>query len=271
MPIAADLDHVAIALEKRSQAWPRYVRDLGGVWAGEGPGPGFLFSQVEFANEMKVEVLEPHDVSVNDFLRRFIDRSGPGIHHITFKVTDFDAAIDASTAAGFPPVGVTRDDPDWMEAFLHPKAASGIVVQLAKAGSEEGWDEQVAPSDLPAPARRRATLDRIVHYVADLDAARSVFEGLLGGRPVDEGTDVTGAHVELAWPGPGRIRFFQPSLGTADSQWLGSRTGRAHHLVFTAADPGSIPDTVARRDNDYEIDPDANFGVRLILRPPLTA
>jgi hypothetical protein len=94
---------------------------------------------------------------------------------------------------------------------------------------------------------------------------------LLGGRPIDEGTDVKGTHVELAWAGPGRIRFFQPSFDTADSHWLGSRTGRAHHLAFTAADPGSIPDAVARRDSDYEIDPDANFGVRLILRPPLTA
>jgi catechol 2,3-dioxygenase-like lactoylglutathione lyase family enzyme len=270
MPFAADLDHVAIALEQRSHAWPRYVRDLGGVWAGEGPGSGFVFSQLEFANEMKLEVLEPHDVSVNDFLRRFIDRSGTGVHHITFKVADFAAAVDASTAAGFPPVSVSRD-PDWMEAFLHPKAASGIVVQLAKAGSEDDWDEQVAPTDLPAPARRRASLDRLVHYVSDLDAARTLFEGLLGGRPIDEGTDVRGAHVELAWPGPGRIRFFQPSLGTADSHWLGSRIGRAHHLVFTTADPGSIPGAAARRDNDYEIEPDSNFGVRLILRPPLTS
>ena len=86
---------------------------------------------------MKLEVLEPHDVAVNDFLRRFIDRSGTGVHHVTFKVADFDAAVDASTAAGFPPVSVSRDDPDWMEAFLHPKAASGIVVQLAKAGAED--------------------------------------------------------------------------------------------------------------------------------------
>ena len=68
--------------------------------------------------------------------------------------------------------------------------------------------------------------------------------------------------------GPGSHPFH---LGTADSHWLEGRPGRAHHLVFTVADPGSIPDTVARRDTDYEIDPDANFGVRLILRPPVTA
>jgi methylmalonyl-CoA/ethylmalonyl-CoA epimerase len=267
-PIAADLDHVAIALERRAQAWSRYIRDLGGEWAGEGPGPGFVFSQVQYANEMKVEILEPHDVAVNDFLRRFIDRSGTGIHHVTFKVTDFDAALDASAAAGFEMVSVSREDPDWQEAFFHPKEASGIVVQLAKAGAEDGWDEQQPPNDLPPPTHRPATLDRLVHYVADLGAARALFEGLLGGRPVDEGRDVKGAHLELAWPGPGRIRFLQPTLDTADSHWLGARTGRAHHLVFTIADPSSIPDAVARRDNDYEIDPATNFGVRLILHAP---
>jgi methylmalonyl-CoA/ethylmalonyl-CoA epimerase len=225
MPIDADLDHVAIALEQRSHAWARYARDLGGVWAGEGPGPGFLFSQLQFANDMKVEVLEPHDVAVNDFLRRFIDRSGQGVHHVTFKVIDFDAALDASAAAGFELVGVTRE-PDWMEAFFHPKAASGVVVQLAKAGPDDDWDRQEAPEDIPAPARRAASFDRFVHYVADLAVARTLFEDLLGGRPIDEGKDVTGAYVELAWPGPGRIRLLQPSLGTADSQWLGTRAGR---------------------------------------------
>ncbi|MDQ1422574.1 MAG: hypothetical protein QOD72_72 [Acidimicrobiaceae bacterium] len=265
MPIVADLDHVAIALEQRSLAWARYIRDLGGVWSGEGPGTGFRFSQLQFANDMKLEVLEPHDVAVNDFLRRFIDRSGTGVHHITFKVADFDAAIDASTTAGFELVSVTRDDPNWLEAFFHPKSAAGIVVQLAKAGTDEGWDEQVAPTDLPDPVRRPASFDRLVHYVADLTAARSLFEELLGGRPVGEGRDISGSHVELAWPGPGRICLLQPSLGTADSQWLGSRTGRAHHLAFTVADPISVPGAVARHDNDYEIEPDANFGVRLIL------
>jgi hypothetical protein len=270
MPIVADLDHVAIALERRSQAWARYARDLGGGWAGGGPGGGFVFSQLQFANEMKVELLEPHDVSENDFLRRFLDRSGPGIHHLTFKVADFEAAVDASSAAGFEPVGVTRDDPNWREAFLHPKSACGIVVQLAYAGQDDDWDdEEPEPADLPPAARRPASLDRVVHYVADLGAARSLFEGLLGGRPVGEGSDVTGSHVELAWSGPGRIRLLQPSRGTADSQWLGTRIGRAHHLAFTATDPASIPDTVARRDGHYEIDPDANFGVRLIVRAPI--
>jgi len=269
MPIDADLDHVAIALELRSHAWARYARDLGGKWVGEGPGPGFVFSQLGFANDMKIEVLEPHDVTVNDFLRRFIDRSGTGIHHVTFKVGDFDAAVDATAAAGFALASVSRDDPDWLEAFVHPKAASGIVVQLAKSGSDDDWDQQEAPADIPAGARRAATLDRFVHYVADLDAARSLFADVLGGRPVEEGNDVTGAFVELAWPGPGRIRFLQPSLGTADSQWLGDRVGRAHHLAFTVADPGSIPDAVARRDDAYEVDPEANFGVRLILHAPL--
>ena len=37
---------------------------------------------------------------------------------------------------------VDLSDPDWMEAFLHPKAATGVVVQLAQemiCGSPSGW------------------------------------------------------------------------------------------------------------------------------------
>src|SRR5215217_590753 len=36
MPDAIDLDHVAVAMEHRHDAWPRYRRDLGGLWASGG-------------------------------------------------------------------------------------------------------------------------------------------------------------------------------------------------------------------------------------------
>lgn len=271
MPIAADFDHVAVAAERFTDLWPRYARDLGGAWAGQGAGGGFLFAQLRFANEMRLEMLEPNAVEENDFLRRFLDRSGPGVHHVTFKVADFDAALDAASDAGFPPVNVNRDDPGWLEAFIHPKLA-GIVVQIAHAGDDdEGFDEELSVPALPEPSRRPASLDALVHLVADIDMARSLFEGVLGGRALHERADVTGVHVELAWPGPGHLHLVQPSLGTAESTWLDSRPGRAHHLAFTAADPATIPDAVARRDGSYEIAPEANLGVRLIVSTPVVA
>src|SRR5262249_46175549 len=160
-----DLDHVALAFEHAWDGLNRYAGTLGGAYIGGGPDPGFNWYQVRYANGMKVELLEPGDIEVDDFLRRFLDRNGPGPHHLTIKVPDIHAAIDRATAAGYPPVRVNLANPEWMEAFIHPKASHGIVVQMAQTVYDDDH-----PS-LPMPAPRHdatARLDRIVLLVADL-------------------------------------------------------------------------------------------------------
>ena len=101
-----DLDHVAVAVEQWADAWPHFAVDLGGEWVSGGAGPGFSPMQLRYANEMKVEVISPHRVDVNDFLRRFLDRRGPGPHHLTFKVPDIRDALGRCEAAGISPVNV---------------------------------------------------------------------------------------------------------------------------------------------------------------------
>src|SRR4051812_30900956 len=243
-----DLDHVAVAAEDQHHLWPRYAGDLGGVWVGGGGTPGFWSGQVQFANGMKVEVLEPFAVEQNDFLRRFLDRSGPGPHHLTYKVADLPAALAAAEAAGYRPVGVDLSDPGWQEAFLHPKDAPGVVVQLAHSaygdgdgGEGDGWGG--APPQ-PMPASRvaePAALTYVGHAVAALDDGLRLFAGLLGGRETATGEDEAARWTELGWPGPGRIRLLEPrSSGSPLAAWLGERRGRVHHIAFTIAEPAAV-------------------------------
>lgn len=240
MIIGADLDHIAVAVERWADVRPRYVDELGGTWLGGGPDAGFAWAQVLYANEMRLEMLEPHEPERNDFLRRFLDRTGPGPHHITFTVPSLVEALAEADAAGYRPVNVNTNQPDWMEAFLHPKDAPGIVIQLAQ--SNEVIDT--------APPAEGASLDRIVHAVADLDEGLRLFERLLGGTRVAEDDD----GVELGWPGPGRVRLVS---GGNVRPWIGDRTGRLHHLELTA--PGvEIPTEIPAEDN---------FGVALRLTP----
>src|SRR5436309_1755265 len=96
-----DLDHVAVAAERQDDVWPRYAGDLGGSWVAGGPEYGFASAQVSYRNGMRLEVLEPYMPERNDFLRRFLDRNGPGAHHLTFKVGDLAAALERVEAAGF--------------------------------------------------------------------------------------------------------------------------------------------------------------------------
>jgi len=247
-----DLDHVALAFEDRRAGQERYAGELGGQWVGGGADPGFWSEQVSFANGMKVELLEPLDVEQNDFLRRFLDRNGPGPHHLTFKVKDIVGALELTEAAGYRPVSVNLANEHWKEAFLHPKDAPGVVVQLAQSSGEGDWGVPI-PEGYPVASGAPATLARVTHAVATLDVGLVLFRDLLAGAELDRGEDEGGRWVDLGWPGPGRIRLVEPTSPSSPiASWIGDRAGRVHHLHFTG--------TGARR----VVEPEDNNGVRLV-------
>jgi catechol 2,3-dioxygenase-like lactoylglutathione lyase family enzyme len=249
-----DLDHVAIAMDDVALGWPRYRGELSGVWLGGGDTPGFYCCQLQYANGMKLELLHPCRVDENDFLARFLVRSGPGPHHVTFKVPDLPTALEEVRSTGLEPVAVNLDDPLWKEAFLHPKAAPGIVVQLAESHDEFAPEPQ--PPNLPdASAHVPPALERVVHLVADLDAARALFVELLAGTITNEDKTSDGHVLDLAWPGPGRLRLIEP-VSEALRAWLGGRPGRVHHLRFAFDSPA---------DQVRVVEPEENLGTRLVI------
>jgi len=254
-----DLDHIAVASENAIDNFDRYRGDLGAGYVDGSYSPGFWWGQVRFANGMKLESLEPAHIDQNDFLRRFLDRNGPGAHHVTYKVNNIEAALEGARSSGFEPVSVNLSNEFWKEAFLHPKQSHGIVVQLS-----QGVDEEDQRVDLLPPARRAepATLVRIVHSVADLDGAAGLFRDLLSGEVIEDGKSELGRHLDLRWPGPGRIRLLSPSHAAAKA-WLGTRPGRVHHLEFACAEPATVPGVTALGDGVYELAPERNQGVRL--------
>jgi methylmalonyl-CoA/ethylmalonyl-CoA epimerase len=268
-PTSIDLDHVAVAVEHWHDGWPRYGGDLGGEWLAGGDAIGFSSCQLRYANGMKVELLQPHRPELNDFLRRFLDRNGPGPHHLTYKVHDIVSALEAAEVAGYRPVNVDLSDPFWKEAFLHPKDAPGVVVQLAQSGGD--WEAPV-PDGFPSPrVEEPATLSHVAHAVASLDEGLRLFAGLLAGQEVAAGTDAaTGARwVELGWKGPGRVRLVTPvDAGKGPvADWLGDRAGRVLHLAFSVEDPAGVPDAVpvGEGGGGYRVPAEANQGVGLVL------
>jgi len=261
-----DLDHVAVAVERHTEAWPRYGGDLPSRWIGGGGTAGFWSAQVVYANGMKVEVLEPHLVEQNDFLRRFLDRNGPGPHHLTFKVKDLEGALALAEAAGYRPVGVNLENSWWMEAFLHPKDAPGVVVQLAQSNEGGDWGgDDASPDWFPAPRTEGpATLVHVAHALADLDEGRRLFVDLLAGEIVGEGEGDGIRWIDLAWPGPGRVRLLE---GAPLASWIEGRAGRVHHLAFATDRPGDVTDArpADSSTGTFEVAPADNHGVRLLL------
>lgn len=67
-------------------------------------------------------------------IAKFLDRSGPGLQQLAFRVTDVAAACDALRAKG---LRVLFDEPkrgtaDSRVNFVHPKDAGGVLVELVQ-------------------------------------------------------------------------------------------------------------------------------------------
>ena len=131
-------DHIAIAVPAMSQAAPFLAGELGGVPDAGCPSMARAFTWGTYAYDGggSIEVLEP--LGASGFLNRFLAERGPGIHHVTFKVPSLDEISARAEAAGYDVVGRDDSDPEWREAFLHPKQALGIVVQFAQPGPSDG-------------------------------------------------------------------------------------------------------------------------------------
>lgn len=215
-----DFDHVAIATDDVTNALNVMVGELGGTVVHGGDGYGFRWVQARLGTArtgMTIEILSVWQPEDNDFLARFVQRHGVGVHHMTFKVDDLPAHLERADTLGLHPVGVNLDSPQWREAFLQPKEAHGTVVQLAQTGggSDSVGDmieraERIGAAGSPIwwpepPVRtvERVTLRRVVLGSPDRARAVQFFEGFLDGAVVAEDAHTT----DLRWPGDGAIRL----------------------------------------------------------------
>ncbi len=196
------LDHVSIGTRVLADGWELFGGVLGGTWGYGGDSPGFWWGQLEFRTGPKIELITPTPSPDSAFLERFLDARGAGPHHLNFMVSDIAGTLRRVQAVGIDPVQVSLDDPNWKEAFLRPRDAFGIVIQVAEQSGRP--PELPAPSGL-SPARLQSSFTLVDHYVDDLDAAVRLFESVLDGEIVarPEGSRT----AELAWPNGARLRL----------------------------------------------------------------
>ena len=210
------LDHLAIGTPTLTDGWELFGGVLGGTWVYGDDSPGYWWGQLEFAAGPKVELLTP--TGGEGFLGRFLAARGAGPHHFNFLVADIAGALARIRAFGIEPVGVNLTNPHWLEAFLHPRSAHGIVIQVAQQGATRS---PPPPRELPEPGPP-ARFDLIEHHVGDLDGAVRLFTDVLDGRPEAAGPGT----AELTWPGGKRIRLVREE---------GLRGGAVRRVRFTRA------------------------------------
>ncbi len=145
----AVFDHAAVAAPRIRDLLPIYRDLLGGVFlrGGDTVRVGYRAVQLGYANGTKFELMEPLQGS------RFFDsffRRGGGLHHVTFKVADLDAAVRRMRVLGYTPTGLFTEIPEWQEVFLHPREANGVLVQLARGNGNFPFPEGAGLEDVLA-------------------------------------------------------------------------------------------------------------------------
>lgn len=95
--------------------------------ASEGVRTSFFKS-----GENKVELLEALDP--DSPVAKFIEKKGEGIHHIAFEVDDIKSELKRLDAEGFRVLNKEpkRGADNKLVAFLHPKSANGVLVELCQ-------------------------------------------------------------------------------------------------------------------------------------------
>jgi catechol 2,3-dioxygenase-like lactoylglutathione lyase family enzyme len=145
-------DHIAIAVARMADAPAFLVGTLGGVPDFGWESGGYRFGQWTYDGGGRIEILEP--LSPDSFLHRFLAARGPGVHHVTFKVPSLPEACDRVKAHGYAVVGYSDRNRHWKEAFLHPKDALGVVVQIVESDGTRppgSWQAPPGPADPPPP------------------------------------------------------------------------------------------------------------------------
>ncbi len=123
------VDHIAIAVPSIEEARPLYERLSGATSSQleELPAQGV---RVAFVGEL--ELLEP--LTPDSSVGRFLDRRGPGFHHIAYRTPDIRAELARLTAAGYE---LIDQEPrpgagGHLVAFLHPRSTGKTLVELVQ-------------------------------------------------------------------------------------------------------------------------------------------
>ena len=127
------LDHVAIAVASIDDVLP----SLQAVTGAEGSHRERVDAQgVELlflgTGDGKLELLQP--LGPDTPVGRFLEKRGPGLHHIAYRVPDIDAALRDLADRGLELVD-TEARPGAMGhrvAFIHPRSTGGVLVELVE-------------------------------------------------------------------------------------------------------------------------------------------
>ncbi len=127
------IEHLGIAVPNLAESKALFVQLMGSPAykeeTVESDGVRTSFFQ---AGPNKLELLE--GTRPDSPISKFIEKKGPGIHHIAFAVTDIEAHVTRLLNEGFRVLNESpKKGADGKKVvFLHPKDSNGVLVELCE-------------------------------------------------------------------------------------------------------------------------------------------
>ena len=129
------INHIGIAVISLEESIPFYRDQLAMPFVGiEEVAEQKVRVAMLGIGESKIELLEP--TADDSPVAKFIEKNGPGIHHLAYEVEDLEAAIARLMAEGTrmvdekPRAGAHGS----RIAFVHPKSSNGVLTELCQCG-----------------------------------------------------------------------------------------------------------------------------------------
>jgi methylmalonyl-CoA/ethylmalonyl-CoA epimerase len=129
------IDHVGVAVGDLDEAIALYQGKLGMPLAHrETVAEQGVEAVLLDVGECHVELLRP--LAPETAVGRFLDRKGPGLHHVAYRVDDIDAALARLRSEGIelidqkPRAGIRNS----RVAFIHPRATGSVLTEIVEPG-----------------------------------------------------------------------------------------------------------------------------------------
>jgi len=126
------IDHVGIAVRSIAEARKLYeAMGLRVEAIEEVPYDGVRVALIP-CGDSRIELLEP--IADDSPVARFLDRRGPGIHHLCLATDDVRSASQRLRQDGFE---LIRPEPTrgaggcWIQ-FIHPKSTGGVLIEVSE-------------------------------------------------------------------------------------------------------------------------------------------
>ncbi len=127
------LHHIGVAVRSLDESLGHWVDGLGLTLQGieEVPTEKVRVA-ILLAGSTRIELLEP--TADDSPIARFLDKRGPGVHHLAFRSPDTGEAIRVLTEAGAPLLDeAPRPGAHGTKvAFVHPRYLGGVLAEIVQ-------------------------------------------------------------------------------------------------------------------------------------------